>query len=834
MDQNCQQHSSLAIIGNYIETDTFEQTGNKGKISDDSDQFPPRLAQGIHSPVHNLVDEGVWAGAMRMAAGSAELVLLLRDDGTILDANRAAIQAYGYTRRELLSMTYRELRAKGTGNLSLIPLVDPLHPEQVVEDRHRRKDGSLFPVEIEMRDLPQIYPGVKAALINVIIIPGKLHQTECAEDLNFQKLVDDSPDAVIVHINGKVVYANWHAANLLEFESRRHILNLPLVSILHSEYREKSQQRVEAAYRGEMSSLNQGRLVTRSGQPLDVEVKTVPIVFQGRPAGETIFHNITEWKQRERELNAMLKLTGALNDTRTLGELLPALADLVFDAIQPDAVAVSKICVNDGQMVGLLGRGLWAEWAGRTMNPAYQTESPLVNEARLDMITNALQSQPDWNQGAPIIAGILLSEINQGSPTILWMGFKTENTHHWAARHILDNDQRFLGSVSEIVQGIVRRVSLKEKTERRLQRLVALHAIDLAITSSPEIHFVLDIFLAQVAIQLGVDASDILLVNSDGELEFAAGRGFRFPDLQKTCLRQGRGLAERAMSELKTISIPNLKLLDDPTDCPLIDTEPNFISYFGIPLVAKGQVKGVLEVFNSTQLNPDIEWLDFMQSLATQAAIAIHNAGLVDSLQKSNTELVDAYDKTIEGWARAQELRDEETSGHAQRVVSLTEKLAKRLGYPEGAMTHLRRGVLLHDIGKIAIPDAIIHKAGPLDAEEMRLIHLHPAMAFEMLASIKYLEPAVEIPYCHHERWDGSGYPRGLKMTQIPLAARMFSVVDVWDALCSDRPYRPRWETAEVFKYIREQAGKQFDPSIVDAFLDMMTGEVSVDANAVR
>jgi putative nucleotidyltransferase with HDIG domain len=213
--------------------------------------------------------------------------------------------------------------------------------------------------------------------------------------------------------------------------------------------------------------------------------------------------------------------------------------------------------------------------------------------------------------------------------------------------------------------------------------------------------------------------------------------------------------------------------------------------------------------------------LEFLETMAAQAAIAIDNSGMFEDLQRTNTDLVMAYDATIEGWARTLELRDRYTSGHTERVSELTVRLARRMGIREADLIHVRRGALMHDIGKMAVPDSILLKPGPLTPEEWQIMRQHPVNAYELLYPITYLRPALDIPYSHHEKWDGSGYPRGLAQEQIPLAARVFAVVDVWDALRSDRPYRTAWPEQKVREYLREQSGTHFDPSIVGAFLEM-------------
>jgi HD-GYP domain-containing protein (c-di-GMP phosphodiesterase class II) len=245
-----------------------------------------------------------------------------------------------------------------------------------------------------------------------------------------------------------------------------------------------------------------------------------------------------------------------------------------------------------------------------------------------------------------------------------------------------------------------------------------------------------------------------------------------------------------------------------------------FISYFAVPLIARGEVQGVLEVLHRTTLQPYPEWIDFLETLAGQAAIAIDNALLLENLQKTNLELNLAYDATIEGWSHALDLRDRETEGHTRRVTEMALEIARLMNLEEEKLIQMRRGGLLHDIGKMGVPDNILLKAGPLTDEEWEIMRLHPQFAYDWLAPIAYLREAIEIPYCHHEKWNGTGYPRGLREEAIPLVSRIFAVADVWDALTSDRPYRRAWSKEDAVNYIRENSGLHFDPHIVQVFLN--------------
>ena len=362
---------------------------------------------------------------------------------------------------------------------------------------------------------------------------------------------------------------------------------------------------------------------------------------------------------------------------------------------------------------------------------------------------------------------------------------------------------------------------LHEETEHRLDRLNALCSIDTAITQSLDLRVIFDVLLDRVITQLKVDAADILLMDPNTMiLNWAAGSGFRTRSVRETAQRLGEGNAGHSALQRRIIGVENIsETIDDRAHA---FAQEGFISYYAAPLITKGQILGVLELFHRSRLSTDREWMDFLGMMASQAAIAIENAGLFDNLQRTNTELALAYDTTLEGWSRALDLRDRETEGHTTRVTGLSLKLARAVGMSEPALLHMRRGALLHDIGKMGIPDSILLKPGPLTEEEMKVMRRHPVYALDLLQPIAYLRPALPIPYLHHERWDGTGYPKGLRGEQIPLAARLFAVADVWDALRSERPYRPPWPPERVMRHMQSRAGTHFDPKIVDKFMELV------------
>ena len=380
-----------------------------------------------------------------------------------------------------------------------------------------------------------------------------------------------------------------------------------------------------------------------------------------------------------------------------------------------------------------------------------------------------------------------------------------------------EDEQSLLHGLSDLAEQAIVNARLFAETEQRLKQVHALRAIDLAIRASLDLSVTLDILLDHVVSLLQVDAADILLFNAHSkQLEFTVGRGFRSDIPAKTRYKFGEGLASQAIINRHSIYIPNLLEYQNDQSRASSFAREAFVTYFGAPLVAKGEVKGVLELFQRAPIQQTAEWRELSETLAGQAAIAIENASLFVQLQRSNEELTLAYDSTLEGWVRALDLKDKESESHSRRVVELTLRVARMMGIPEEDLIHIQRGALLHDIGKIGVSDHILQKPGPLTDEEWVEVKQHPVYAFQILYPITYLRQALDIPYCHHEYWDGNGYPRGLRAEEIPLAARIFAVVDSWDSLRRESPYRSVWTDDQTIQYLLEQAGKRFDPAVVE------------------
>lgn len=379
------------------------------------------------------------------------------------------------------------------------------------------------------------------------------------------------------------------------------------------------------------------------------------------------------------------------------------------------------------------------------------------------------------------------------------------------------------GLISVFIRDISARKEHELAIRRQLDRLTALRTIDMAITSNMDMNLILTMLISQVKTQLNVDAVCILLLDTQSmALKYAAGNGFHANIFEQTALKLGDGYAGRAVLTRQIVRIANLSSRQtDYLRAPSFAQE-GFTDYFAIPLIVKGRALGVLELFHRSPLTPNRDWLDFMNALAVQTAIAIESALIFDHYERTNSVLTAAYDATIEGWSRALELRDFETQGHTRRVTEMTVRLAEAFGLIEQQVAHIRRGAMLHDIGKMAIPDSILLKPGPLDPAEWKIMRQHVTIAADLLRPIQYLAPALDILQYHHEKWDGSGYPFGLSGEQIPFSARLFAVVDVYDALTSDRPYRVAHTPSQARKYILDEAGRHFDPKIVDVFLKLL------------
>jgi PAS domain S-box-containing protein/putative nucleotidyltransferase with HDIG domain len=559
----------------------------------------------------------------------------------------------------------------------------------------------------------------------------------------------------------------------------------------------------------------------KDGTAFFTEVTTTLITVGGRELVVGIDHDITDRKRKEdliqrrlAELEAINQASTALRAAQTLEEMLPLLLDTTLKMVDaPQGSIWLKDPVRGGLKPAALhgysepaddpGGGI-AEFVfagGKSFTAAdLRRLSDLPEPVRLSIPAGFGGAVLPIRAEEDVIGALV---VNVPPP-----------------RELTADSVRLLTTLSEIAGIAIRRIGLSQQTARRLQQLTALSDISRAITSNVSLQLNLNMLLGQVVTQLDIDAADVLLMNPIlGTLDYAAGNGFRTRSIERTRQKLGEGLAGRAATERRIIHADDLAGRSENPHLGRLVADESFVSYSAVPLIAKGQVQGVLEIFHRAPREHDDEWLDFLNTLAEQAAIAIDNATMFEDLQRSNIDLGLAYDATIEGWSRALDMRDRETEGHTLRVTDVTVRLARMFGLGESELTYIRWGALLHDIGKMGVPDQILLKPGALNDEEWVSMKRHPGLAYEMLSPIQYLHSSLDIPHYHHEKWDGTGYPEGLRGEQIPLSARIFAAVDVWDALRSDRPYRAAWPAAKVLDHIRSLSGTHFDPKVVDAFL---------------
>jgi PAS domain S-box-containing protein len=702
-----------------------------------------------------------------------------------IDMNEKACQDLGYSREELLSLTVHDIDPDLYGQKQdEISETMQKNGSALFESRHKRKDGSVFPVEVNTKrvQLDQLYS------VNVVrdITERKLAENALRQrEASFRYLFANNPHPMWVYDVETLAFLEVNETAVAKYGYSRHeFLQMRITDIRPAEDVSRLLAHVEAK-RPEIQFSGEWRHRLKDGSVIDVEIISHRMEFAARKAALVVAHDITEHKRAE---EAIRKSERVLLEAESLGHTGSWEQDLVTGEI-----------FNTKENLRLF----FGDNPGNKGGP-FEDYSQAVHPADREYV---MRRHVQLLEGGP---GDIEYRVVWPDGSIHWVFGRATVTRDTLGRAI-----RVSGTNVDITE----RKRAEEKIHQQVERLMALSAIDKAISSSFDLQISLSVLILYATRQLNADAMDVLLLNPNLiQLEYFIGRGFHTVAIEKTNLRLDEGLAGRAVLTRQMVTIPDLPNADLTFPREKSLEAEKFITYFGVPLIVKGKIKGVLEVFQRTPLDPDQEWLDFLNTLAGQAAIAIDNFQLFNGLQKANADLALAYDTTITGWSRALDLRDKETEGHTQRVTEITMRLARMAGMSEAELAHVRRGALLHDIGKMGVPDGILLKPAPLTEEEWTIMRRHPNYAYDLLVPIEYLQPALDIPYCHHERWDGAGYPRGLKGEQIPLSARLFAVADVWDALSFDRPYRKAWPQEKVLEYIRSLSGTYFDPFAVELF----------------
>lgn len=511
-------------------------------------------------------------------------------------------------------------------------------------------------------------------------------------------------------------------------------------------------------------------------------------------------------------LDVLLQVSSILRKGSTLQEMLPVLLDKTLEALDTTSGYIILFDRQSGEQSFAIARGFFCGLEGQHTRPVDGISGSVLASGVAHVspeFAQDLLTRPSAVSSIPLGWGGACLPLSASDKILglLYVGVALP-------RQISSAELHLLSSLTEIAGTAIHRTTLHEETSQMLQKLQSLRAIDLTINAGHNLHDTVNVVLTHVLAQLGLDAAGLFLVDKEADtLTYAFGRGLLTGEdvCLPICLSDtpyGEGL------------LPDGAIITECSEAWLLPLgSKDFIECYSVPLVSRGEVKGVLAVFSRKRLVVNAEWLHFLESLAGQAAIAVEKSMLFENLTVANEELIKAYDATIEGWGHALDLRDEETQGHSLRATEITLSMACRLDIAKEDLINIRRGAILHDVGKMGIPDAILLKPSKLTDDEWTVMRRHPEFAYQMLSHVEYLRPALAIPYCHHEKWDGTGYPRGLAGADIPLEARIFAVVDVYDALTSDRPYRTAWSRAQAVNYIVEQSGKHFDPDIVKLFV---------------
>jgi PAS domain S-box-containing protein/putative nucleotidyltransferase with HDIG domain len=897
-------------------------TGYVGTITDISDLIQAEEAlRSSEEKYHQLFEVSADA-----------LFLVDRENGRFLDVNTAAVKLYGYSREELLRMRNMDLSAEPEATRLVTT-------QQIIEKIplrwNRKKDGSVFPVEIQISFL--IWQGKSAHLATVRDITQRRLVEKKIEDLS--RIPQENPNPILrTSHNGRLLFANQASQPLLDhwmievgqtlpedwlgwiqetFQSQLsrtveitcgdQVFSCGLTPIAGEDYiniygrevtmreqalkalkesdlrfravfdqssnpmevskggihiyanpaylqlfgydeNELSETSVLDLYAPDVRPLIQEYICKRGqgeyapteyetrgmrkdGSEFDMdvhisiyelngEIYTVPVlrdITESKRAEISLAQQTAELQKRNDELWRLYRMSASLISgiPSDLHNLAQSIVENVIREFGKAHCSLFLTQKNSNEIIYLALAGLHKDQVvDKAMTVDGRGLIPQAIRTQEVVYVPDVRSNANYIEAWSMAQSELVIPLKVNNQVIGALDVQSEERNGFSP-----DDERLLLILANQAAVVLENAKLEAETQLQMQRLQSLRSIDETINASLDLTFTSYVILEQITTQLKVDAANILLLNPQSKyLKYILGQGFRTEAPHQSHLRLEQSLSGRAVIEREVVHICNLNQQSEILNLFPRMKDEQFVEYYGVPLIAKGTVKGLLEIFHRSPLITDENWYSFLDTLAGQAAIAIDNIEMFENLQRSNHELTMAYDENIEGWSRTLDLRDKETEGHTKRVTEITIKLAQSAGVGDEDLLYIRWGALLHDIGKMGVPDHILLKEGPLTDEEWVRMRSHPVYAFELLSPIAFLKQAVDIPYCHHERWDGKGYPRGLKSEQIPFAARLFSLVDVWDALTHDRPYRTAWAKEKVKEYILQQSEKAFDPQIVELF----------------
>ncbi len=584
-------------------------------------------------------------------------------------------------------------------------------------------------------------------------------------------LIQSSTDCIFLEsLSGEILDCNTIAEEIYGY-TREELMSMNVVDLVLRSFTEDKPDYVnwQIDQGGRFSDIPN---IRKDGSVFPVEVSTKITDISGNKVAVAYVRDITERKQSESAILESESKFKTLAQTAAAGIFIHR--DSQFLYVNPMWCEITGFSESE-----LLQKSLWEMFNHENEDLVRKKYAELVH-AESGMVR--FESAIDTRAGEKIWLDITAGNIDyQGEKATI--GTAIDITHRKHREHDLE-------VVAQLSDALRTNLTREQVRTTVLEQLMDLLTIDGAMISTVEKREDLPNFLRTTGCWAPAD-NQKLKVN-EGLSGFIVGSGKAYTNF--------------CASKDPYFAFPELLT--------------NLVTLAGVPLVTKGETFGSIVIGSSRKLVEDE--LRLLKTIGDLASSAIHRSDLYEQTSAQASELKQAYNATLEGWAHALELRDKETQGHSLRITNMTLELARRMGFENENLEHVRRGALLHDIGKMGVPDTILLKPGSLTEDEWAIMQKHPIYAHEMLSELPYFKEALDIPYCHHEWWDGSGYPRGLKGTDIPLPARIFAIVDAWDALVSDRPYRKAWVKQNALKHIIDQAGTHFDESVVNVFVEML------------
>jgi len=765
-----------------------------------------------------------------------EAIYIQSGDGCFLDVNKGAVNMYGYPREYFIGKTPEILGAPGRNDMqSVLNSAGKAFKgePQAFEFWGLRANGEVFPKEV------RLYPGTYFGQDVIIALSVDITERKKAEEnlRSMQAFLDHVLKAVPLGIN---VY-DLETSNM-EFDNAatRSINGMGILEFNALQPEERSNI-LHVDERESIANFMENLVTISEGEVREIEFRRKNpngnwhwfhyryFLFEHNGEGKvtkllSVSEDITARKQSEQALQRQLEELSSLHNIARSGiqlnsvdELVELVTQEVGNSFYPDNFGV--LLLDETQKI--LRAHPSYRGIGANIAPIASLDKSIsgsvVTSGKPRRIKDVLL-EPNYLQVTTNIRSELCVPITTDERTIGVINAESRQLDFFS-----DDDERLLLTIAGQMAIAIERIRLFNLERKRRQEAETLRQATAALSTSLDLDHVLESILTSLKQVVPYDSASVFLLEGD-HLRITIANGIKDAG---QIIDRNYPANDPLFLEVKERREPLIlaNAQDDPRFMKWGETS-YVLGWMAVPLITRGEVIGYITLDSRTQAAYSLESAGMAQAFGHQAAAAIENARLFEGIDRSLRELNQAYDSTIEGWSRAMDLRDKETEGHTQRVTDMTTRLAQVMGIRGEQLIHIRRGALLHDIGKMGVPDRILLKPDSLSDDEAIVMRRHPSYAFDMLAPIDYLHPALDIPYCHHERWDGTGYPRGLKGEQIPLAARLFAVVDVWDALTSDRPYRPSWTSSEAQKYIQELSGIQFDPQIVEKFIGLLSAQI--------